>query len=415
MIYDLVFEGGGAKGFVLVGACDELFKRNHSFGRLLGTSAGAITATLLAAGYTPDEMLDALAEQENGASVFASFMAPPPPLTEAELADSAVKKLLESIRLNFLPEILEKKVDAQLLRGITGSDRLRNILAFVERGGWYAADPFLQWLTRKLDSGTGKNGARRFSAMTLSQMFKATGVELSLVASDTTDFRMLVLNHRTAPDCPIVWAVRMSMSIPLVWNEIAWRAEWGKYLDRDIAGHLIVDGGLLSNFPIELFISDEARVTSLMGPKGSNPILGFLIDERLPVATTRGRFITVDIKPRELRTVQRLERLVDTATTAHDKMVLEENSHLVVFLPAKGYGTTEFDMTEPRRKALVAAGRAAVQRYFDDQEEAGAEPAAAARGEKPPAGRVTRGGTRTRGAGRGPSSRNDRIALRMLE
>ena len=46
MIYDLVFEGGGAKGFVLVGAYDEFVKRGHTHGRLLGTSAGAITAAL---------------------------------------------------------------------------------------------------------------------------------------------------------------------------------------------------------------------------------------------------------------------------------------------------------------------------------------------------------------------------------
>jgi predicted acylesterase/phospholipase RssA len=62
MKYDLVFEGGGAKGMVFVGACAEFFRRGHEFDRLLGTSAGAITAALLAAGYPPDEMLAALTE-----------------------------------------------------------------------------------------------------------------------------------------------------------------------------------------------------------------------------------------------------------------------------------------------------------------------------------------------------------------
>jgi NTE family protein len=57
MKYDLVFEGGGAKGMVFVGALEEYFSRGHSAGRLLGTSAGAITAVLLAAGYTPAKLL----------------------------------------------------------------------------------------------------------------------------------------------------------------------------------------------------------------------------------------------------------------------------------------------------------------------------------------------------------------------
>ena len=86
MKYDLVFEGGGAKGMVFVGALQEFVAQGHEHGRLLGTSAGAITATLLAAGYTPEEMLEAMAEKdESGKSVFAGFMGTPPPYSEAEI------------------------------------------------------------------------------------------------------------------------------------------------------------------------------------------------------------------------------------------------------------------------------------------------------------------------------------------
>lgn len=42
-------------------------------------------------------------------------------------------------------------------------------------------------------------------------------------------------------------------------------------------------------------------------------------------------------------------------------------SHLVVHLPAGGYGTTEFDMSDARRAALVTAGRNAMRAYFDQQ------------------------------------------------
>ncbi len=79
MQYDLVFEGGGAKGMVLVGAWQEFAARGNTGGRLLGTSAGAITAALLAAGYSAEEMLAALNERENGKPVFAAFMGQPAP------------------------------------------------------------------------------------------------------------------------------------------------------------------------------------------------------------------------------------------------------------------------------------------------------------------------------------------------
>jgi len=362
--YDLVFEGGGAKGMVFVGACQEFFARGHSFARLLGTSAGAITATLLAAGYGPQEMLEALVEKTpDGKSVFAGFMGPPAPFSDEELRTSATQRLLDAVDFTFVPDVVQKKLHESLLKGLSANEQFRHVLALIERGGWFAADRFVSWFGTKLDSGSWKGGKRNFNSMTLAQFFEATSVELSMVASDTTDGQMLVLNHRTAPDCPVVWAVRMSMSIPLVWDEVVWQSAWGKYLSRDMGGHEIVDGGLLSNFPIELFISGAPQVTKLMGPKTGNPILGMLIDMKLPV--TKGVFVRINIKPGQLKTVQRFERLVDTATGAHDKMVMDEYSHLVAHLPASGYGTIEFDMSDDRRKALVNAGCEALALYLD--------------------------------------------------
>jgi len=370
MRYDLVFEGGGAKGMVFVGAYEEFIRRGHTFGRLLGTSAGAITAALLAAGYTPDEMLQALTEKENGKSVFTGFMGEPAPFTQEEISASAIRTLLRNVNLKLLPGFIEDRLDDAITETLAQSPGSRHFFAFVERGGWFAADFFVAWLKTKLDSGPWKGGRRQFSGMTMAQFFAATQIDLSVVASDTTDGRLLVLNHRTAPDCPVVWAVRMSMSIPLVWNEVIWAAEWGAYLGRTITGHAVVDGGVLSNFPIELFISAEPQVTKLMGPKQDAAVLGLLIDESLPVppvARKRGILVDVRVKPGELRTVQRLSRLIDTMTGAHDKMVMEEFNDLVARLPAAGYGTTEFDMSDERREALVKGGRDAMAAYFDKQ------------------------------------------------
>jgi predicted acylesterase/phospholipase RssA len=365
MKYDLVFEGGGAKGMVFVGACEELFKRGHAFDRLLGTSAGAITAALLVAGYTASEMLEALVEKADGKSVFAGFMGPPLPFTDEELEKSATRKLFDGVDFTFLPSSWQKKAHALMVKALATGATSCHLLALIERGGWFAADRFVDWLSAKLDSGPWKDGRRTFSTMTLAEFFAATGVELSLVASDTTDAKILVLNHRTAPRCPLVWTVRMSMSIPLLWDEVIWQPGWGTYLGREMAGHAIVDGGLLSNFPIELFISDAPQVVKLMGPKRDNPVLGLLIDEKLPVTSEKGLLVRIKIKPGELKTLQRLQHLVDTATGAHDKMVIDEYEHLVARLPAAGYGTTEFDMSDDRREALVRAGREAMALYLD--------------------------------------------------
>jgi predicted acylesterase/phospholipase RssA len=157
----------------------------------------------------------------------------------------------------------------------------------------------------------------------------------------------------------------MSMSIPLVWDEVQWREEWGKYRNQDVTGHVFVDGGLLSNFPLELFISAAPEVTHVMGPKQANPVLGLLIDEKLEVpVTSRGFLVNSSAKVADLAIVRRIERLVDTATGAHDNRVIEEHGDIIVRLPAKGYGTTEFDMDETRLGSLVEAGRRAMETWL---------------------------------------------------
>jgi NTE family protein len=365
MDFDLVFEGGGAKGIVFVGAAQEFEAQGHTADRLLGTSAGAITATLLAAGYTSEQMLGALNEQENGKPVFVGFMGVPGPFTEEEVAASATMDFLRAIDLPLVPDFLERKFDAALVHLLSRSEKYRHLFSFVERGGWYIADRFRSWLADKLDTGEVAGKPRRFGSMTLAELHAATGRELSLVAADTTSQGILVLNHRTAPRCPVVWAARMSMSIPFVWQEVEWSPDWGTYRGRDVSGHMIVDGGVLSNFPIELFVSEEQHVTSLMGEKRSKNVMGLLIDETLEVPnapappeerspSTLGR----------LKTIARVKRLVDTITTAHDKEIIESLSDLVVRMPARGYGTTEFDMSEERRAALVAAGRQSMRQHL---------------------------------------------------
>ena len=109
MEYDLVFEGGGAKGMVFVGAMDEFYRRGHTTGRLMGTSAGAITAALTAAGYATEEMMAALAETDDeGHPVFAGFMGAPGDFPKDVISDGAFSQLLKKLDIPLLPDFLEE-------------------------------------------------------------------------------------------------------------------------------------------------------------------------------------------------------------------------------------------------------------------------------------------------------------------
>ncbi len=51
-----VFEGGGVRGLALAGAAAAALDEGYHFERAVGTSAGALVGSLVAAGYTPDEL-----------------------------------------------------------------------------------------------------------------------------------------------------------------------------------------------------------------------------------------------------------------------------------------------------------------------------------------------------------------------
>ena len=57
-LVDLVFEGGGVKGIGLGGAFQAIEEAGFKPNNVAGTSAGAITAALVAAGYTAAELKD---------------------------------------------------------------------------------------------------------------------------------------------------------------------------------------------------------------------------------------------------------------------------------------------------------------------------------------------------------------------
>ena len=356
--FDVVFEGGGAKGIAFVGALEVLKQRNHEFRRFIGTSAGAITATLCAAGYTPAEMMNAtLEKQADGTPRFSSFMDIPttedfPPQTREA---SMTMQVLREIDVPGIPELLESRFDAALLDRLIENRIFARLFSFNECGGFYSGRTFLGWIREKL---AAKNIA---GDDTLETFAAKTGADLSLVVSDTTDVEMLVLNHRTAPGVPVANAVRMSMSIPFVWQEVVWQEEWGTYLGRPKTGNIIVDGGVLSNFPIRLIATVDDEIRTIMGDSDPNGAgnLGLLIDERIPVPGMPDSDKT-PLPVTRLRTVQRISRLLDTMTGAWDNDLIRRFSSDICRLPAKGYGTLEFGMTGDRLELFLQAARAAM-------------------------------------------------------
>jgi NTE family protein len=301
-------------------------------------------------------------QKKDGRSVFSTFIAPPAPVSDAELERGELLALFRRVDVPFLPSMMEERVEKEMARWMASQHTLRHVYSFIEQGGWYSADNFVTWIQKRLNSGSFKGVPRRFGWATLAEFYAATQTEVAFVASDITGGQLLVLNHRTAPDLPVAMAVRMSMSIPLLWQEVLWKESWGLYRGKDTTGHAIVDGGLLSNFPVELLVSRDANVTALMGPEVRKHLLGFLIDEKLPV---EGAEVAPGFSYADLKTVNRLSNLLNTLLGARDQAVSEALERFVLRLPAGGFSTTEFDMPDARRELLLKAGREAAEVYLN--------------------------------------------------
>ena len=233
-------------------------------------------------------------------------------------------------------------------------------------------------MRQRLSTGVFKGARRNFADLTLAQFQAATGADLTLIAADTTEARMLLLNHRTAPQCPVVWAARMSMSVPLLWEEVKWRAEWGDYWSWDVrtqqlqpqalSGHTVVDGGLVSNFPLALFLATRADVAAVVGPSSAKNVLGLLIDETLPVpGHPKGKPGGAAARLGQLATVQRLMGLINTATAGHDNLAKAAFAGTSSASRPKATAPPTLTCPNDDRMALVEAGRQAMADFLGQQ------------------------------------------------
>jgi len=301
---DAVFEGGGVKGIGLVGAVSEIEKAGYEFENLAGTSAGAIVASLLAVGYSSVEL----------------------------------KKELEQLNYNdFKDEGLLDKL------GFIGKS-----LSIGFEYGIYEGEFFENWLEGLL-AAKGKTTFGQIKTKYKEDKYK---YKFQAIAADITDRRLLVLPNDLKlfgikPDeFSISRAVRMSMSIPFFFEPVELRDTSGRK-------HLIVDGGLLSNYPIWLLDDNK--------PDPPWPTFGFKLMEP---------------DNRELKEAKRnpinnpisfLKAIVGTMLDAHDRYHISKSKgdfDRTIGIPTivtvngieKEIGTTDFNITQEESQALYENG-----------------------------------------------------------
>jgi NTE family protein len=296
---DGVFEGGGIKGIGLVGAVSVTEEKGYQFENVAGTSAGAIVASFIAAGYTAAEM----------------------------------KTIMDELDYNTFKD-----------KGIM--DKIPLIGSLLSVGlekGIYEGDVFETWLRDLLAA----KGVHTFGDLVMDEYKDDPKFRyrLQVIAADMTRGKMIVLPgdieaYGISPDAlGVARAVSMSMSVPFFFEPVVFQDTQGNR-------SYIVDGGVLSNYPVWLF-DDETDDPPW-------PTLGYKL-----VEPTEGKPHVID------GPLSMLAALFSTMMEAHDSRYIEDSNFVrTVPIPTVGVSTLDFDLSPERSEALYQSGREAAEDFF---------------------------------------------------
>lgn len=294
---DLVLEGGGVKGIGLVGALTKLDAGGFAPCRVAGTSAGAIIASLVAAGM---------------------------PIGD-------IQRLIESVDYRKFRD--EGALDRLGLAGKGAS--------LVLEQGIYEGDYVRELLASELKKlGVETFGDLKLTTEWAKKLPPEQRYKLVVVASDLSGGRLARLpwdygRYGLDPDKQLVAdAVRASISIPFFYEPVK------------LNKHVMVDGGLLSNFPIDLFDSTPEW-----------PTIGIKLSAK-PDANLVANPIH--------NTFDFAKAILATAINAHDQMHIDNpaTEARTIFVDTFKIKATDFDITAEAQEKLFKSGQSAAAEFL---------------------------------------------------
>jgi len=238
-----VFMGGGAKSIAYAGALGATRERGLWFGGVAGSSAGAIVASLIAAGMQPEAL-------------------------EAAIPDGL------------------RAVQSPKIRRF-GKAVLGQVTSLYEGRG------LRTWLDHMLSEQIGK---REGGPVTFAELHAATGIELYVLSVDLSNGLPVVFCRRTTPSVEVAGAVAASAAIPGAFP--AGRAVFDAPGDGAVV-HQLIDGSSWANLPVFVF-HDRAFRAWLRGESQSGgewsaaeelnweheearPVLGYILGDPEPL------------------------------------------------------------------------------------------------------------------------------------
>lgn len=371
-----VFEGGGAKGVAHVGALRAIHNKNEfSVGGYAGASAGAIVASLAAAGWQADELLKIGGKGEVSSKAF-SCIGDESARSLADLFGSewetilSFRMLLESgligggkfsrlsfrFALQFLfllfwpliylhgnsmfaPSIFS---DLSLpltyfFKAVTGGALAVGwagylYVVYLMISSTYKLLNIFKGLAsmREVVGGVDKlllekipveNGAR----VTFDDIYRTRSVDLKIVAANVRTGQMALFDRISSPHVPVADAVAASAAIPFIFEPVR------------IDGEEYCDGGLVSNLPAWSFDPEV------------------LLDPDCLVITCELPETEIESDKKQLAGIQLFQRIARTAVFGAEQLNTRGLSNHLSLSLSPDLGLLEFDNTGRHIEAVVDA------------------------------------------------------------
>lgn len=202
-------EGGGVRGLAYPGALEVLEQKGilQNIDNVAGSSAGAIAGLMVALNYNSFE----------------------------------IDSVLQSLKI---AEFNDGKFFFGKIR------RIKN------EYGMYKGDAFEAWLNNLIEFKTG-NADLTFNDLHLMHLDNNKFKDLYCTGTNITQQRLEVFSWKTRPNMKLKTAVHISSSIPFYFTPVPIDSLGNEVLLKDtLAGYnLYVDGGMLCNYPINMFDS----------------------------------------------------------------------------------------------------------------------------------------------------------------
>ncbi|MDE3046573.1 MAG: patatin-like phospholipase family protein [Verrucomicrobiota bacterium] len=371
---NLVFKGGGPKGIAYVGV--QQFLENHDLlrelKRVAGTSAGAITAILVALGYNGSELEEVLGstdlkdfldhEYQNEQSLLTGLASMVKKGSETSLKDCS-----KAIKKGFTWWYSPEKPDSHAATVFKD---------MYKRGGLCKGEKFLAWIEELIQAKTGIPNCtfEEYRALLESKKFKhvyfyATQIDPEKIVcfnSEDPEWDQVVIAH----------AVRASMSIPLVFAPHTLHIKLTKEGEPEAAPRFgtFMDGGLLKNCPLDRFDRKKYSATNTPSSKvfENHQTLGFnLVD---PPTTKKITKIT------HQKTIAQVSATSIRIFASAEELLLSENSShqkRLVNIDNQGVGLVSgFFADEKAKKGLIESAKKSMREFFKGQRKLATENAA---------------------------------------